>query len=417
MKLRFLVVAFFATGILGAASVAQEGATGGGVDPVAILRKADEALAAMRSMTFSARSEGVGATATRSPVVEGTVSVRRAGADVPWSFAADATVSPPGSVGAGRVRFAFDGKTCRMVDDDLRTVTESDVSGMEDLLKPGAGRLVGWLGMWERAISGPLAHEDGALAVAYEGRATVGGVACDVIRQDLGEFSDLEEYYFWWFVSAEDRLPRRLDAFFLELDGSANGIDVLTITDLKAGAEVPDSALALASPDGYQVKVVDPARGARAGGGGSGRPQPEGNLVGKPAPAWTLKDPAGIDHSLGDYRGKVLVVDFWATWCGYCKLAMPGLQALHEKYQGRGVEVIGITVWESGDPVKYMKDNRFTYTLLLNGDGVAPAYGIRGIPRLVVIGKDGSVVYDLTGYRPDAELVLSEAIDKALAAP
>jgi thiol-disulfide isomerase/thioredoxin len=190
-----------------------------------------------------------------------------------------------------------------------------------------------------------------------------------------------------------------------------NGVEVVTLSDLRPGADVPDHALALAAPAGYEVKKVEaPAAQARAVAAPESR-----ELVGKPAPDWTLKDPSGVEHRLADYRGKVLVVDFWATWCHWCKLGMPDLQRLQEKYKGKGVEVIGIAVWESGDPVKYMKDNNLDYTLLKGSDELPSLYGIQGIPRLVVIGRDGTIVHDTTGYDPQAFDDLSAVVDKALA--
>lgn len=380
-------------------------------DPVELLRQADAALSELKSVTYAARSEGFGATATRSPVVEGTVQARRDGADGPWLFSIEGKLTAAGQTEPGGFHVAFDGKTGRAVDDAKRQVTQTTGTGVDRLLTPGADRILNWMSRWALVVSGPLARDADSLTVSYEGRAVVGGVPCDVVRQDTSDFSEIDEYVLWWFLGEADHLPRRVDSFFLEVEGGTNGLDVLTITDLRPGAEVSDTVLAIAAPEGYEVRTIEPSK--EPARGAAQRPAPEG-LLGKPAPAWTLKDPAGVEHSLADYRGKVVLIDFWATWCGWCKIGMPAIQALHEKYKDKGVEVIGITVWEAGDPVKYMKDNKFTYTLLLRGDDVAPAYAIQGIPRLVVIGKDGTVVHDATGYDKEAEANLSTVIDRAL---
>jgi cytochrome c biogenesis protein CcmG/thiol:disulfide interchange protein DsbE len=140
-------------------------------------------------------------------------------------------------------------------------------------------------------------------------------------------------------------------------------------------------------------------------------------LVGKPAPVFALRE-VGTQRTVDitQYRGKPLVVNFWATWCGPCKAAMPSLQSLHEKYQGKAVEIIGVNVWEKGEKLgpDYMKDKGFTYSCLLKGDDLAKAYGIRGIPTLVLIDTDGTILHTGVGFGPNEEEHLAEMIDKEL---
>ncbi|MBC7834818.1 MAG: TlpA family protein disulfide reductase [Phycisphaerales bacterium] len=136
--------------------------------------------------------------------------------------------------------------------------------------------------------------------------------------------------------------------------------------------------------------------------------------VGDTAPDWTLNDAEGSPHKLSDYKGKVVVLDFWATWCGPCVKAMPSVQRLHEKYKDKGVKVFGVNTWEKGDAPKFMKDKGFTYGLLMKGDDVAKAYGVNGIPTFYVIGHDGKVVFHEVGKPEDAKI--TKAIDDAVAA-
>ena len=113
---------------------------------------------------------------------------------------------------------------------------------------------------------------------------------------------------------------------------------------------------------------------------------------------WTFKHPSGESHSLSDYRGKVVVLDFWATWCGPCKRAMPGMQKMHDKYKDRGVVVIGMNTFDrSGDPAAYMKKQGYDYTLLLNTDSAAEKYGVRSIPTFFVAGADGKLAWQGSG--------------------
>ena len=142
-----------------------------------------------------------------------------------------------------------------------------------------------------------------------------------------------------------------------------------------------------------------------------------GPKVGDAAPDWTLKTPDGKEVKLSALKGSVVVMDFWATWCGPCKAAMPSVQKLHEKYKEKGVQVYGLNTWEKdGDPAKYMKDQKYTYGLLLKADDVAKKYAVTGIPTFYIIGKDGKVIFTEVGFNgPESEKQITDAIDKVLA--
>lgn len=133
--------------------------------------------------------------------------------------------------------------------------------------------------------------------------------------------------------------------------------------------------------------------------------------VGDAAPDWKLLDPQGKEHTLSEYKGKVVVLDFWATWCGPCAKVMPGMEKLHRKYGSRGVAVFGVNSWENGDPVAMMKKKGFTYGLLLKGEEMAPTYGVTSLPVVYVIGADGRVVYSHAGPQ---QKNLADLIEKQL---
>lgn len=133
---------------------------------------------------------------------------------------------------------------------------------------------------------------------------------------------------------------------------------------------------------------------------------------GHKAPTWTLKDKDGKTYSLDALKGKVVLMDFWATWCTPCKKVMPEIQKLWNKYKNQNVIVVGINTWErDGDPVKYMKDNKYNYTLLMNGNEVANNYKVTGIPTLYVIDKQGNIAYSEVG----AVDGLGDKLDKVIA--
>jgi peroxiredoxin len=131
--------------------------------------------------------------------------------------------------------------------------------------------------------------------------------------------------------------------------------------------------------------------------------------VGDPAPEWKLVDSQGKAHALSDYRGRVVVLDFWATWCGPCAKVMPRLEKLQKKYSERGLVVLGVSSFDTGDPVALMKKRGISYTLLLKGEEMAPSYGVTSLPVLYVIGADGRVVYSHAG--PDTKK-LEDLIEK-----
>jgi peroxiredoxin len=123
---------------------------------------------------------------------------------------------------------------------------------------------------------------------------------------------------------------------------------------------------------------------------------------GQVAPDFELKTPDGRTVSLHEMRGKVVVIDFWGTWCGPCIMALPGLQTMYDKIRGAGVEMFGVSCGErkGADPAAVMKRNGCTYGLLLEGEKVAKSYNIGLFPTLCVIGRDGKVARVVEGYNP-----------------
>lgn len=152
-------------------------------------------------------------------------------------------------------------------------------------------------------------------------------------------------------------------------------------------------------------------RGCMSAGDGSAN----GLLApGSTAPPWSLTDPTGATHSLDSLRGTLVLLDFWATWCGPCRMAMPSIERLQVKHGGR-LKVFGVNFAENGDAAGYMRAEGFTYTLLTHGDAVAQAYGVSGIPCFYLIDAKGKVLWAAAGYSSENERELEEKIDAALA--
>lgn len=141
------------------------------------------------------------------------------------------------------------------------------------------------------------------------------------------------------------------------------------------------------------------------------------SLQGKKAPAFDLKTLDGQSAALAANKGNVVVLDFWATWCGPCVAAMPHLQELanNTELQGQGLRVYAVNLRESPDKVKaFIEQNNYTLTVPMDKDGaVATQYKVQGIPTQVVIGRDGMIKKVFVG---DGGEKLNEAVVTALKA-
>lgn len=116
---------------------------------------------------------------------------------------------------------------------------------------------------------------------------------------------------------------------------------------------------------------------------------------GREAPNFTLNNLNGEEVSLEDLRGNPVMVNFWATWCGYCRLEMPFFQEVYEDpdWTSTGLVILAVNVGESRDQAEgFMKDNGFTFEVLLDStSNVAMAYNIGGYPTTLFIDKDGII--------------------------
>jgi cytochrome c biogenesis protein CcmG/thiol:disulfide interchange protein DsbE len=128
-------------------------------------------------------------------------------------------------------------------------------------------------------------------------------------------------------------------------------------------------------------------------------------LLGKPAPAFTLEDLSGNKVSLASYKGKALVINFWATWCAPCKLETPWLVELRNQYAAQGFEVLGVSAddIDRGDPQKLSDEKRaiarfvqqmhMPYPVLIDADSISRPYGgLDDLPTSFFVDREGTVI-------------------------
>lgn len=124
------------------------------------------------------------------------------------------------------------------------------------------------------------------------------------------------------------------------------------------------------------------------------------------APDFTLEDATAHRVSLSDFRGKVVLLNFWATWCGPCKIEIPWFVEFQREYEAKGFTVVGVSMDEDGWKVinPFAASEKINYPVLLGDEKVNMLYGgIDALPTTLVIGKDGRVAYVHAGLIDKAE--------------
>ncbi len=140
-------------------------------------------------------------------------------------------------------------------------------------------------------------------------------------------------------------------------------------------------------------------------------------LQGKPAPGFTLEDLNGKNVSLSDYKGKALLINFWATWCAPCKIETPWLIELRNQYAAQGFEILAVSMddLDRGDPAKlsaekkdiahFVQQMKMPYPVLIDGDSISKPYGgLDAMPTSFFVDRNGTVVAAQLGLTSKDEI-------------
>jgi peroxiredoxin len=178
----------------------------------------------------------------------------------------------------------------------------------------------------------------------------------------------------------------------------------LNYTAVKPDGKIAEGQFAWAAPEGSKdVAAADTEEGDAVA------------LVGKEAPDFKLNDLDGTVVIMANQKGSVVVLDFWATWCGPCRQSLPGLNKIYKEFQAKGMKAWAVDLQEGKEKIQPVKAQLIpdVPVLLDEKSEVAKKYGVSGIPQTVIIGKDGKVKKVLVGSGNEAKI--KQAVEAALA--
>ncbi|MGD8375183.1 MAG: TlpA disulfide reductase family protein [Acidobacteriota bacterium] len=357
-------------------------------EPRALLRAAQAALRQADQVTYEFDLRPTGAETERLAPMRGRVSLQRldlSGAAFLARF--DAEVRPADGR-AYRLRGVKMRDRVELLDTRRRRLLHASVySGGPSLVsRMEPGFLYAFYD--PESLDGEIEAEE----VDLDGSETIGGEDCDWVRV---RYADDEEDS-RWCLARSDALPRALEWI------SPEGESSLRLSSVTVGGPLRFDPLEL--PEGFEQLeyTVGPERGS-------------------PAPAVSMRRADGTPVLLGDLRGKVVLLDFWATWCPPCRAELAAVDRLVGEFQGRGVRGYAVNAMEhleAGDPPAVFGElGLSSLELLLEGDAAHDHYARGNLPAVALLDRVGRTVGVTTGYQGDGTIEhLRELLETILAA-
>ncbi len=277
---------------------------------------------------------------------------------------------------------------------EKKTYTRVSAAATLPLVGEGADTRRDWVARVEEILVGRytgLTMLSSGGVLKQEDHLKVGGkkILCYVVELDQGDTT----HKLW--IDAERFLVLRHEEHSKSLK---NGVltEQETRTDVKqAQVGTPSESLFTFAPpaDARQVEML-------------GIPGEHVSLTGMSAKDFSLKDAQGTKVSLSDFRGKVVLLDFWATWCPPCLEELPRINALYRQHKGRDLVVLGVNDEDMGTIRGFLKKFSYEMPTLVDSDRtVHKLYGVQVIPTLVIINRQGVVVADYVGRRTEQEVL------------
>lgn len=166
-----------------------------------------------------------------------------------------------------------------------------------------------------------------------------------------------------------------------------------TATSLRMNDHIPDSHFVFVPPiDWKEVKSFE-------------RPRSEILTIGSDAAEFKLTDILGKTHNLKSYQGKVILLDFWATWCGPCLVELPRIENIYKDFKNKGLIVLGINNEQIDVAKKFITEKGYSFPTLNDGENsVSISYKVSAIPTVVIINKEGKIANYIVGVREEQEL-------------
>lgn len=138
---------------------------------------------------------------------------------------------------------------------------------------------------------------------------------------------------------------------------------------------------------------------------------------GSNAPAFDLKGVEG-NINLAKYQGKLVYLDFWASWCGPCRQSFPWMNELQSRYGAQGLQIIGVNLDQKNEDARqFLTTTPARFVVAFDPAGATPrSYGVKGMPSSVLIGPDGKIIFEHAGFKEADRAVLEEKIKSSLGA-